>query len=88
MTARCLRRSNRVLADHLSDMLFARTELARKNLLKEGIDPNKVHVVGNTVVDALLQNMDISKRQGKALKELGLRPQGYLLGPPAPSGER
>ena len=72
---------NRVLADHISDMLFAPTEVSRQNLLKEGIDPNKVHVVGNTVVDALLQNMDISKRRGKALKELGLRPKGYLLGP-------
>jgi UDP-N-acetylglucosamine 2-epimerase (non-hydrolysing) len=71
---------NRVLADHISDMLFAPTEVSRQNLLREGIDPAKVHVVGNTVVDALLQNMDISKRRGKALKELGLRPKGYLLG--------
>ena len=71
---------NRVLADHISDMLFAPTEVSRQNLLKEGIDPAKVHVVGNTVVDALLQNMEISRRRGKALNELGLKPRGYLLG--------
>ncbi len=56
---------NRVLADHISDMLFAPTEVSRQNLLKEGIDPAKVHVVGNTVVDALLQNMDISKGEAR-----------------------
>ncbi len=71
---------NRVLADHISDMLFAPTEVSRQNLLKEGIDPAKLHVVGNTVVDALLQNMEISNRRSKALNELGLRPRGYLLG--------
>jgi UDP-N-acetylglucosamine 2-epimerase (non-hydrolysing) len=71
---------NRALADHISDMLFAPTEVSRQNLLKEGIDPTKVHVVGNTVVDALLQNMEISNRRGKALNKLGLRSRGYLLG--------
>lgn len=71
---------NRVLADHMSDMLFAPTEVSMQNLLGEGIDLKKIHVVGNTVVDALVQNMEISHRRGKALAALGLRPQGYLLG--------
>jgi UDP-N-acetylglucosamine 2-epimerase (non-hydrolysing) len=71
---------NRVLADHMSDMLFAPTEVSRQNLLDEGIDPTKIHVVGNTVVDALVQNMEISERRGKALATLGLKSKGYLLG--------
>jgi len=44
---------NRVLADHLSGMHFAPTELARAALLREGIPPASVHVTGNTVIDAL-----------------------------------
>lgn len=44
---------NRVLADHLSALHFAPTELARSALLREGIAPARVHVTGNTVIDAL-----------------------------------
>ncbi len=45
---------NRVLADQLSDLCFAPTPRARKNLLHEGIEEKRVLVTGNTVVDALL----------------------------------
>ncbi|MBI3240801.1 MAG: UDP-N-acetylglucosamine 2-epimerase (non-hydrolyzing) [Chloroflexi bacterium] len=44
---------NRVLADQLSDLHFAPTETARAALLKEAIPPERVHVTGNTVIDAL-----------------------------------
>ncbi len=44
---------NRVIADHLSDLHFAPTETARQALLKEGIPPERIHVTGNTVIDAL-----------------------------------
>lgn len=44
---------NRRLISHLADLHFAPTELARKNLLAEGIKPEKIFVTGNTVVDAL-----------------------------------
>jgi len=46
--------TNRVIADHVSDMHFAPTPAARANLLKEGIPAHSVHVTGNTVIDALL----------------------------------
>lgn len=45
---------NRVIAGHLSAIHFAPTLSARRNLLREGIDPDRVHVTGNTVIDALL----------------------------------
>jgi UDP-N-acetylglucosamine 2-epimerase (non-hydrolysing) len=38
----------------IADLHFAPTELARQNLLAEGIDPDRVHLTGNTVVDALI----------------------------------
>lgn len=44
---------NRRLISHLADLHFAPTELARKNLLAEGIKPERIFVTGNTVVDAL-----------------------------------
>jgi UDP-N-acetylglucosamine 2-epimerase (non-hydrolysing) len=44
---------NRVLVDHLADLLCAPTELARDNLLAEGVDGARIVVTGNTVVDAV-----------------------------------
>jgi len=44
----------RRLADVLSDYYFAPTPLAREALLREGVPADRVHVTGNTVVDALL----------------------------------
>ncbi len=45
---------NRIVADHVSDLLFAPTEIARRQLLREGIDAHRIVVTGNTVIDALL----------------------------------
>jgi len=56
---------NRRLISHLADIHFAPTELARKNLLTEGIRPERIYVTGNTVVDALkmiLQRTSLSSR--------------------------
>lgn len=46
--------ANRELVGRLADLHFAPTALSRENLLREGIDPTTVHVVGNPVIDALL----------------------------------
>ncbi len=51
---------NRVVADPISDLLFAPTETARQNLLNERIEDNKIHVTGNTIVDAVFRNLEIS----------------------------
>lgn len=44
---------NRVLVSHLADLHFAPTERSKENLLTEGINEEKIFVVGNPVVDAL-----------------------------------
>lgn len=46
---------NRVLTGRLATQHFAPTPRARQNLLEEGVDPAKVTVTGNTVIDALLE---------------------------------
>ena len=70
---------NRVLADHVSDYLFAPTEKAKENLLGEGIEENKIFVTGNTIVDAAYQNLEIGKRKLNILKKLNLNPEEYFL---------
>ncbi|MEM2073779.1 MAG: UDP-N-acetylglucosamine 2-epimerase (non-hydrolyzing) [Nitrososphaeria archaeon] len=45
---------NRRLTAHIADFHFAPTQKAKQNLLKEGIDEEKIFVTGNTVIDALL----------------------------------
>jgi UDP-N-acetylglucosamine 2-epimerase (non-hydrolysing) len=44
---------NRIVADHVSDVHFAPTVRAKRNLLKEDIGPESIFVTGNTVIDAL-----------------------------------
>lgn len=46
---------NRRLTDAIADLYFAPTKQARDNLLREGADPARVVLTGNTVIDALLQ---------------------------------
>jgi UDP-N-acetylglucosamine 2-epimerase (non-hydrolysing) len=70
---------NRVLTDHISDYLFAPTESARANLLHEGVAEQKICVTGNTVVDAVYQNLGIAQKKSNVLKELDLEPQAYFL---------
>ncbi len=46
---------NRVLVSRLSTIHYAPTELAKQNLIREGINPNSILVTGNTVIDALFE---------------------------------
>jgi len=49
---------NRTLTDHCSDYLFAPTERAKTILLGEGIPDDRIFVTGNTIVDAIYQNLE------------------------------
>ena len=71
--------NNRVVVDHVSDYLFAPTETARQYLLNEGIEENKICVTGNTIVDAVFQNREISRKKANTLDTLGLAPREYFL---------
>jgi UDP-N-acetylglucosamine 2-epimerase (non-hydrolysing) len=46
---------NRRLASHLTDLHFAPTEGARDNLIREGVEADRIFVTGNTIVDTLQQ---------------------------------
>jgi len=71
--------TNRILTDHMSAFLFAPTAESKKNLLQENIRPEKIFVTGNTIVDAVRQNLKISKKNSQILNDFRLNPQGYFL---------
>jgi len=68
---------NRHLTGVLADLHFAPTAGARDNLLKEGVDPGRIHVTGNTVVDALLEIAG-RIRQEEALRQEAEDHFGFL----------
>ena len=48
---------NRIITDHLSSILFAPTDIQKQFLINEGIEKHKIHVVGNTISDAVLNEL-------------------------------
>ena len=69
---------NRIVADHLSDILFCPTETAIRNLEKEGITKG-VYLVGDIMFDALMHFSKLSGEKSKILEDLKLRPKEYYL---------
>jgi UDP-N-acetylglucosamine 2-epimerase (non-hydrolysing) len=63
---------NRVLTDHVSDLLFVTEESGLQNLQNEGISPDRVHFVGNTMIDSLLAFKEKAESSA-VLEQLGLR---------------
>jgi UDP-N-acetylglucosamine 2-epimerase (non-hydrolysing) len=51
---------NRVLTDQISDLLFTPSSDADENLRKEGIDPNRIHRVGNAMIDTLIRLLPVA----------------------------
>lgn len=69
---------NRVMIDHISDILFPPTEMARQNLIKDNVK-GRIIVTGNTIVDAVYQNLEIACGKSKVLEHLGLINGDYFL---------
>jgi len=69
---------NRILTDHCSDLLFAPTSKSANILLKEGIPREKIFTTGNTIVDAVFQNVEIAKKSEKIALRLGIEREKYF----------
>lgn len=67
---------NRVLTDSISDLLFVTEQSGIDNLKKEGINSDKVHFVGNVMIDTLLANLKKAEKSNVIIK-LGLSPKEY-----------
>jgi UDP-N-acetylglucosamine 2-epimerase (non-hydrolysing) len=69
---------NRVLTDRLSDLLLVHSDEALDNLAAEGIEANRVVMVGNTMIDSLFSLLPAARATG-ALAQHDLEPRGYVL---------
>jgi UDP-N-acetylglucosamine 2-epimerase (non-hydrolysing) len=69
---------NRIVADRFSSHLFLHSEEAIGNLRAEGIGPERMHFVGNTMIDTLVALEERFRGAGAAAK-LGVEPGEYLL---------
>jgi UDP-GlcNAc3NAcA epimerase len=69
---------NRVVTDHVSNLLLCPTQTAVDNLKKEGITQG-VHMVGDVMVDALRHNANIAEKKSHIIKQLGLRKGNYYV---------
>ena len=70
--------ANRRLTDHLSQILFAHSEGATANLRREGIDPDRIHLVGNTMIDSVLRHLPAAKARRPWVR-LGVERHRYAL---------
>ena len=70
---------NRVLIDHIADLLCAPTQGNAANLRAEGVDPRRVAVTGNTVVEALTQSLPEPVERAKPLADAGLEAGRFVL---------
>ena len=69
---------NRILTDSISDMLFVTEESGIKNLKHEGIPDEKVHLVGNVMIDSLIFFKE-KAAQSTVLDDLHLESGSYAL---------
>jgi UDP-N-acetylglucosamine 2-epimerase (non-hydrolysing) len=71
--------TNRFIADHLSDFLFVPTIQAKTLLLKEGVPKSNIYLTGNTIVDAVKQNISLAKEKSHILDKIKLQKNKYIL---------
>jgi len=70
---------NRIVADHCSDILLTPRESHKDNLVKEGLNPDDIFVVGSTASEACLRNLPIAEDKSGVLEKLGVSKTGYLV---------
>ncbi len=71
---------NRVLTDQISDLLYTTERAALENLRREGIDPARVHFVGNVMIDTLHHHLKQAIPAQTTLRDAGVEAQhGYAL---------
>lgn len=70
---------NRILTDHVSDILFVPTANAHDNLRREGISDERIAMVGDVMQDAAMWFTGLAARRSRVLQRLSLEPDGYIL---------
>ena len=70
---------NRILTDHMSDLLLAPTKTAVEHLLLEGISVHSIRNVGDVMYDAALFYAPQAEKKSRILEGLSLTPKGFVL---------
>jgi len=70
---------NRIICDHCADLLIAPDEVARKNLLQEGLPEERIQVVGSTAIESSLRNVAYAQEKSTVLEQCGLVKGKYIL---------
>jgi UDP-N-acetylglucosamine 2-epimerase len=70
--------TNRVVADHVADLLFAPTQTALDHLGREGL-AGRAHLTGDIMYDSLLQHLPVAEERSDILRRLALSRGGYVL---------
>ncbi|MCD4653896.1 UDP-N-acetylglucosamine 2-epimerase (non-hydrolyzing) [bacterium] len=69
---------NRVMTDHISDLLFCPSQVAVDNLANEGLKKG-VYLTGDVMYEALMRTVDIAEKRSLILSEIGLKKNKYAL---------
>jgi len=69
---------NRVLTDAISDLLFCTERSGVENLRREGVAEEKIHLVGNVMIDTMLRHRARAE-SSRILEQLDLEPDGYAV---------
>ncbi|MBX3728788.1 MAG: UDP-N-acetylglucosamine 2-epimerase (non-hydrolyzing) [Candidatus Sumerlaeia bacterium] len=69
---------NRILTDAISDQLFCTEQAGVDNLLREGQNPARIHLVGNVMIDTLLKNLDRAQAS-TILSDIGIESGDYAV---------
>jgi UDP-N-acetylglucosamine 2-epimerase (non-hydrolysing) len=59
---------NRLLTDQIADLLLTTSREADENLLREGVEPEKIHFVGNTMIDTLVRLVPLAEKRWPSLR--------------------
>jgi UDP-GlcNAc3NAcA epimerase len=70
---------NRLLTDHIAELLFAPTDTAEANLIKEDIEKKKIFKVGDVMYDVALYFDRVANEKSNILKKLKIKPKQYIL---------
>ncbi|NDD93085.1 UDP-N-acetyl glucosamine 2-epimerase, partial [bacterium] len=70
---------NRVVADHVSDLLLTPTAVASQQLRQEGIASSKIHEVGDVMLDSVLHYRERARISSRILANLKVEERGFVL---------
>ncbi|OKL39554.1 non-hydrolyzing UDP-N-acetylglucosamine 2-epimerase [Pontibacter flavimaris] len=69
---------NRIVTDSITDHFFTTSQTANENLLRSGVQPDRIHFVGNTMIDTLLSNIGRLKDPEISVRGVKLQERAYF----------